>query len=64
VTADLLRATQDRTTLLITHDLDGLDQLDEIIILDHDQVTHRGRHDELISRPGTYGQMQAAHLAA
>ena len=40
-----------RTTLLITHDLDGLDQMDEIVVLDHGRVAERGTHAELV-RPG------------
>src|SRR5712692_10463645 len=42
LTADLLAATAGRATLLITHDLDGLDQVDEIIVLDHGRVAERG----------------------
>ena len=34
LTTDLLAATAGRATLLITHDLDGLDELDEIVVLD------------------------------
>jgi len=33
---------------LITHDLDGLDQVDEIAVLEHGQVTERGTHHQLI----------------
>jgi ATP-binding cassette, subfamily C, bacterial CydC len=51
LTRDLLAATAGRTTLLITHDLDGLDQVDEIIVLRHGRVTERGSYAELI-RPG------------
>ncbi len=42
--ADLLAATTGRATLLITHDLDGLDQVDEIVVLDHGRVAERGGH--------------------
>jgi ATP-binding cassette, subfamily C, bacterial CydC len=63
VMADLLRATRGRSTLLITHDLDGLDQLDEIIVLDNGRVAQRGTHQELISQPGPYRQMVTATLA-
>jgi ABC-type multidrug transport system fused ATPase/permease subunit len=57
IMADLLRVTRGRSTLLITHDLDGLDQLDEIIVLDHGRVAQRGSHDQLISQPGMYQRM-------
>ena len=43
LTADLLAVTAGRATLLITHELDGLDQVDEIIVLDHGRVAQRGR---------------------
>ena len=33
LTRDLLAATAGRATLLITHDVEGLDQVDEIIVL-------------------------------
>ena len=47
LTADLLAATEGRATLLITHDLDGLDQVDEIVVLDRGRVAERGTHQDL-----------------
>jgi len=41
LTADLLAATAGRATLLITHDLEALDQLDEIIVLRDGMVVER-----------------------
>jgi ABC-type multidrug transport system fused ATPase/permease subunit len=63
LTADLLTATQGRTTLLITHDLEGLDQVDEIIVLDAGQVVDRGSHAQLLNRRGLYRSMWDQHLA-
>ncbi len=60
LTADLLAATEGRATLLITHDLDGLDQVDEIVVLDHGRVAERGTHPELLRAGGLYHRMQAA----
>ena len=54
LTADLLSATRGRTTLLITHDLDGLEQVDEIVVLDRGAVTERGGHAELLAAGGWY----------
>ncbi|WP_207929073.1 thiol reductant ABC exporter subunit CydC [Actinomadura sp. 6K520] len=54
LTADLLAATEGRTTLLVTHRLAGLDAVDEIIVLDEGRITDRGTHEALLSRPGTY----------
>jgi thiol reductant ABC exporter CydC subunit len=61
--ADLLDATRGRATLLITHDLDGLDQVDEIIVLDHGKVAERGTHQQLNNAGGPYQEMCAAHRA-
>ena len=36
--SDLLAATAGRTVLLITHDLDGLDELDQVVVLDGGKV--------------------------
>jgi ATP-binding cassette, subfamily C, bacterial CydC len=60
VMADLLAATQGRAMLLITHDLDGLDQVDEIVVLSRGVVTQRGTHRELVSAPGLYRRMWRA----
>jgi ATP-binding cassette subfamily C protein CydC len=59
LTADLLAATRGRATLLITHELQGLDQVDEIIVLDHGQVAQRGTHEQLLRADGPYRQMRA-----
>jgi ABC-type transport system involved in cytochrome bd biosynthesis fused ATPase/permease subunit len=39
--ADLLALTADRSLLLITHDPDGLDQMDEVVVLDQGRVADR-----------------------
>jgi len=58
LTADLLAAAGGRATLLITHDLDGLDQVDEIIVLDHGRVAQRGSHRSLLAADGPYRRMR------
>jgi ATP-binding cassette subfamily C protein CydC len=57
LTADLLAATTGRATLLITHEPQGLDQVDEIIVLDHGQVAQRGTHQQLLRADGPYRRM-------
>ena len=57
LTADLLAVTAGRTTLLITHDLDGLDQLDEIVVLNDGRVTERGSHAQLIRAKSSYQRL-------
>jgi ATP-binding cassette subfamily C protein CydC len=60
LTADLLALTAGRTTLLITHELSGLEHVDEIVVLDHGRVAERGSHDQLIRIPGRYRQLHEA----
>jgi ATP-binding cassette, subfamily C, bacterial CydC len=61
--ADLLTVSAGRATLLITHDLAGLDQVDEIVVLDAGLVVERGRHAELRRAGGAYERMLAAARA-
>ncbi|WP_344045858.1 thiol reductant ABC exporter subunit CydD [Streptomyces thermoalcalitolerans] len=57
LTADLLAATEGRTTLLITHRLAGLEAVDEVIVLDRGHVVQRGTYAELAALPGPLRQM-------
>ncbi|RCG33226.1 thiol reductant ABC exporter subunit CydC [Sphaerisporangium album] len=52
--ADLLDVTHGRTTVLVTHRLRGLEDVDEIVVLAEGRVAQRGRHEELVSVPGYY----------
>ena len=54
LTADLLHATEDRSVLFITHELDGLDQVDQIVVLDHGRVVEHGSHQQLRHAGGHY----------
>ncbi|MGI9004699.1 MAG: thiol reductant ABC exporter subunit CydC [Streptosporangiaceae bacterium] len=62
--ADLFGATAGQTVLLITHDLDGLDQADEIVVLDRGRVAERGTHAELAAAGDLYRRMVAAGTRA
>ncbi|MFG2121692.1 thiol reductant ABC exporter subunit CydD [Streptomyces sp. NPDC048710] len=64
LTADLLAATQGRTTLLITHRLAGLDAVDEVIVLDAGRVVQRGRYAELAAVDGPLRDMVLRETAA
>ncbi|MEW2287961.1 thiol reductant ABC exporter subunit CydD [Streptomyces sp. NPDC047841] len=57
LTADLLAATEGRTTLLITHRLAGLDAVDEVIVLEAGRVVQRGPYERLITEDGPLREM-------
>jgi ABC-type multidrug transport system fused ATPase/permease subunit len=57
LTADLLHATEGRAVLLITHDPEGLDQVDEIVVLDRGKVVESGSHAQLRDAGGLYQRM-------
>ncbi|MER6329045.1 thiol reductant ABC exporter subunit CydD [Streptomyces sp. NPDC001034] len=57
LTADLLAATEGRTTLLITHRLAGLDEVDEVLVLDAGRVVQRGPYAELAAVDGPLREM-------
>ncbi|MDO0934580.1 thiol reductant ABC exporter subunit CydD [Streptomyces sp. DG2A-72] len=57
LTADLLAATEGRTTLLITHRLAGLETVDEVIVLEEGCVAQRGTYAELAVVEGPLRRM-------
>ncbi|WP_039933114.1 thiol reductant ABC exporter subunit CydD [Streptomyces viridochromogenes] len=64
LTADLLAATEGRTTLLITHRLAGLGAVDEVIVLDQGRVAQRGAYAELVAADGPLREMAAREAAS
>ncbi|MFK4224487.1 thiol reductant ABC exporter subunit CydD [Streptomyces sp. NPDC019890] len=64
LTADLLTATQGRTTLLITHRLRGLDAVDEIVVLEAGRTVQRGSYEELAAAEGPFRLMLERERAA
>ncbi|MFE4665905.1 thiol reductant ABC exporter subunit CydD [Streptomyces sp. NPDC056716] len=59
LTADLLAATEGRTTLLITHRLAGLQAVDEVVVLDAGRVVQRGTYAELTAVEGPLRELAA-----
>ncbi|MDX3377695.1 thiol reductant ABC exporter subunit CydD [Streptomyces sp. ME02-6991-2A] len=57
LTADLLAATEGRTTLLITHRLAGVEAVDEVLVLDAGRVVQRGPYAELAAEDGPLRRM-------
>jgi thiol reductant ABC exporter CydC subunit len=58
LTADLLHTTEGRAVLLITHDRDELDQVDQIVLLDHGRIAEQGTHRQLRHAGGPYQRMR------
>ncbi|MGW0134778.1 thiol reductant ABC exporter subunit CydD [Streptomyces sp. NPDC003299] len=57
LTADLLAATEGRTTVLVTHRLVGLEAVDEVIVLDEGRVVQRGPYPRLAAEEGPFRRM-------
>ncbi|MEU2515350.1 thiol reductant ABC exporter subunit CydD [Streptomyces syringium] len=64
LTADLLAATEGRTTVLITHRLAGLAAVDEVIVLERGRAVQRGAYEELAAADGPFRGMLERELVA
>jgi ATP-binding cassette subfamily C protein CydCD len=63
ILADLLALTRDRATLLITHRLAGLREVDEVLVLDRGRAIERGTHAELLRLEGRYAELWGLEAA-
>ena len=57
ILTSLVAAMEERTVLMITHRLVGLEAFDEIIVLQAGRVVERGTHGDLLKRNGLYRRM-------
>jgi thiol reductant ABC exporter CydC subunit len=57
ILADMLALGGRRATLLITHRLAGLEEIDEVLVLDRGRVLERGSHAELLASGGRYAAL-------
>ncbi len=57
LTTDLLTVTDDRSLVLITHRLAGLEGVDEVLVMDGGRVVERGTHDQLLLRGPLYSSL-------
>ena len=57
VMAEVSRLMLGRTTILITHQLTGLQGMDEILVLDQGRIVERGTFQQLITKPGLFYRM-------
>ena len=51
---DLMEYVQDKTCLYITHQLEGLEQMDRILFMDKGQIIEDGTYEELITLRGHF----------
>ncbi len=67
LTADLLTLTDDRSFVLITHRLAGLEGVDEVLVMEGGRVVERGTHDELLLHGPRYASLwweEARHITS
>jgi ATP-binding cassette subfamily B protein/subfamily B ATP-binding cassette protein MsbA len=49
-----------RTTLIVTHRLATVHNVDQIVVLEHGRIVERGRGPELVAKEGAYAKLYAA----
>jgi ATP-binding cassette subfamily C protein CydC len=64
VMREIVRAGEGRATLLVTHRLVGLDDFDEVIVLDRGRVVERGRTGSLAGAGGPFARLRALQQVA
>lgn len=59
---NLRRIMAKRTTVIISHRISSVKHCDEIIVLDHGQISERGTHQYLLSLNGQYADMHLKQM--
>ena len=52
----LQRVTQDKTVIMVTHRLSGLDKMDRICVMENGKIIEEGSHQQLLHLHGRYRQ--------
>ena len=60
----LRTALAGRTSLVIAHRLSTIREADQILVIDHGQVTERGRHEDLLASGGLYAELYLTQFAS
>ncbi|HNB36243.1 MAG TPA: ABC transporter ATP-binding protein, partial [Anaerolineales bacterium] len=50
----LFKVMKQKTSLLITHRLTGLENVDEILVMNHGSIIEHGTHTELLNKDSFY----------
>jgi ATP-binding cassette, subfamily C, bacterial CydCD len=53
----LFETMRHKTSVLITHRLIGLENVDEVLVMDNGRIVERGRHSELLTKKGLYHRL-------
>ncbi|WP_341488734.1 cysteine/glutathione ABC transporter ATP-binding protein/permease CydC [Photobacterium damselae subsp. damselae] len=53
----LLEHAKDKTVIFITHRLIGLDEMDQICLMDDGRIIEHGKHQQLLAQKGRYAEL-------
>ncbi|MCG3814424.1 cysteine/glutathione ABC transporter ATP-binding protein/permease CydC [Photobacterium damselae] len=53
----LLEHAKDKTVIFITHRLIGLDEMDQICLMDEGRIIEHGKHQQLLAKKGRYAEL-------
>jgi ABC-type multidrug transport system fused ATPase/permease subunit len=60
IMATIKELMKGRTTLIVTHRLSTIHNVDQIIVLEHGRIVEKGRGPDLVARGGVYAKLYAS----